>query len=428
MQHRRTHRQGFAQLRLRRDEEKRDGRSDSELWYAGRSAVAEAPHVSRIYDVARLGAATHALIIGVGDYPDIGVTGLGLGPLVSPISSALELADWMTNNLPSSDRPLASLRLLVSRGNAPVPLPGVTPTIAAIQRAVGEWITEGNTNPDHLMLFYFCGHGLGANTLLALLADDFGENVHDPLDGAIDFKRFHSGMNACAAKHQCFFIDACRNDVDLVAYGEGAAGRRLVSAQVGTPKKQQPTFYSTQRGQLAFGPTGGRASYFAQALIAALEGMGGERQAGAWSVGTIRLYEGLAAHMRRTRQTQLPPADELTQFRIRPLLIAPKVPVYVSCAPAVASQDVHLRCSGQGIPSQDQPARPSAACSIRSLVEARMKPRVSPRAVRRVMVPWSAPMAPYSAKPRTARWWWGARSRSRPRRTRSATTRARGAS
>jgi len=203
---------------------------------------------SRVFEAQQPGAATHALIIGVGTYPHLlGGNGptladtQGLGQLTSPPVSACALADWLIGRFTNAERPLGSVRLLASIDAANQQNGGVAPRIDAIEQAANEWLVDGNTNPDNQLLFYFCGHGIGANGLLALLAEDFGSKPNNELDGAIDFARFHNGMNRCKAQYQCFFIDACRSNADLLAYGNGVAGRYLFTQPAGTKKKQQPS-------------------------------------------------------------------------------------------------------------------------------------------------------------------------------------------
>jgi hypothetical protein len=157
--------------------------------------------------------------------------------------------------------------------------------------------------------------------------------------------RFYNGMNVCAAKYQCFFIDACRSDVDLVALGNGAAGRYLVFKPVGATTKQQPAYYSTQKGALAHAPKGGKPSYFTQALLRALGGTGSVREQGEWRVQTVRLQEALSKHMLRLKKSQIPPADGLTLFPItRMPATTPVVPVFITSSPSSAYANLKLRC------------------------------------------------------------------------------------
>ena len=49
------------------------------------------------------------------------------------------------------------------------------------------WRATSPTGPKR-PTFYFCGHGMGKGTDLALLAADYGASVNDPLNAAIDFR------------------------------------------------------------------------------------------------------------------------------------------------------------------------------------------------------------------------------------------------
>src|ERR1043165_5467672 len=153
-----------------------------------------------VYNRAVKGAATHAVVIGVGRYPHLR-DGDGarladpedMGQLTSPPVSARAVATWMLDNLACANtaRPLGTLRLLVSEAgdsrpfhhsksnvrSRPLPAP-----IDNIQSAVEGWKLIGDSSPDHLLIFYFCGHGMGDAGLLALLAEDFGRRPANPLD------------------------------------------------------------------------------------------------------------------------------------------------------------------------------------------------------------------------------------------------------
>jgi len=307
-------------------------------------------------------AVTHILAIGVGHYPHLPegqgqplADPQGLGQLTSPPASARAFATWTIEHWKNPERELASVRLLVSEqprqtfrnprtGQDLVPAPA---TIDNIEAAVSEWKAKGDENPDNLLVFYFCGHGLGNNPLLALLAEDFGSNPDNALDGAIDFGKFRSGMNRSKAQWQCYFVDACRNTADLLAYGEGVAGRPLLLPSALAPRKQQPTFYSTLVGAQAHGPQN-KPSYFTESLIEALEGAGADKNLGHWGVSTTRLQEALLSRMTRKKRGQVPPADDVTKFYLHWLSGPPMVPVIVRCEPEDALLMMRLICVVDG--------------------------------------------------------------------------------
>jgi len=312
-----------------------------------------------VHQVAVNGPATHVVIIGVGRYPHLEdgdptkklADTQGLGQLSSPPVSAHAFAQWVIASFNDPGRPLSSVRLLISEKPAKKFVHPTTKkslkveraTIDNIDKAIGDWYGEGNANPENLLLFYFCGHGLDT----ALLTEDFGAKAHNPLDGAIDFERFHAGMRTCAAKYQCFFVDACRSKADLLAYGDGVAGRPLVLPSALARPKQQPIFYATLTGADAHGEEN-EVSFFTRALLEALDGAGSERTGGQWLVSTIGLQKAIWTNMNRRKVEQLPPANHLTNFFVHRLPGVPNVPVYVSCDPDAALGEVTLVCSAKG--------------------------------------------------------------------------------
>jgi hypothetical protein len=42
--------------------------------------------------------------------------------------------------------------------------------MAAVTQAILDWRALGDKNPEHLVLFYFCGHGIAAGIRLRTLA------------------------------------------------------------------------------------------------------------------------------------------------------------------------------------------------------------------------------------------------------------------
>jgi hypothetical protein len=227
---------------------------------------------------------THVLIIGVGDYRSInGASGLvpGMGPLTSPPVSARKFADWILTEFRNTECPLASVAMLISdHADKSYEIPGsgkkqklAGASTANVKKAVDAWLARGNSSPDNLMIFYFCGHGMAAGMELALLLNDFGKDPNEPMQAAIDFRRFYLGMDKCAARKQVYFIDACREATSALIETTGSSGRALVETtlQPGPDKKprQGSVFYATLAGDAAFSRSG-QVSVYTEALIKAL--------------------------------------------------------------------------------------------------------------------------------------------------------------
>lgn len=316
------------------------------------------------------GPATHAIVIGVGHYPHLPGGGKkpfpnhgGMTQLKSPPVSARALARWLVEEYRHPDKPLASLSLLLSDAKGTdftYGPPGKEKTVRAepavmskVEPAVREWREEGHKNPDHLLLFYFCGHGIARGTDLSLLLADFGAVHTAPLSGAIDFRRLRLGMDECAAREQCYFVDACRVGSELLIRADGYAGNPIINA-VGAVNasgkvRRAPVFYSTLPGTEAYARTG-KPSVFTEALIESLSGAGAGDEDGSWRVRTIRLHDALNFLVRDASeeldmpQLQIPPSDELVSIDLNEIS-EPKVPVVFTCNPKEALGQAALSCT-----------------------------------------------------------------------------------
>src|SRR2546422_11678453 len=134
----------------------------------------------------RPGVGTHALVIGVSDYPALaGGSGPlfpqhgGMGQLTSASHSAISFADWLTIDYRYSAAPLRSLELLISEPGAVQYAAGQTLTVeratfANLQQRILDWSQRANSSDQNRAIFYFCGHGISAGLQCTLLLEDFG--------------------------------------------------------------------------------------------------------------------------------------------------------------------------------------------------------------------------------------------------------------
>jgi hypothetical protein len=336
-----------------------------------------------VHETAAPGAATHALVIGVGSYPHLlgGKKRLcddneGLGQLTSPPVSARAFADWLIQHFSNPAKPLASVALVLSEEANVVrgavssyihPRTGRVSTlerasIDAIQTAVTEWKARADTRGDNMTIFYFCGHGIAQGSDAALLAEDFGVKNDNALDGAIDFRKFHLGMNRCAASQQCYFVDACRASSDMLLETRDYAGRPLIqitrNARRGMPMRQAPVFYGSLAGASAYARLN-LPSVFTEALIKSFNGAGSDDEEGDWRVNTTRLLDALDYFMRREfevggKPVQVPAIGDQSKVQIH-YVRQPSIPVEVSCVPDNATPKAHLACLLQGCAQDGRP-------------------------------------------------------------------------
>jgi Caspase domain len=272
---------------------------------------------------------THALVIGVGEYPHLqngklspAAMALGLGQLTCSVIAAQAIADWLLFRFANSARPLATIELLLSPGiytpsdeaadKLGIPhgssIPVEPATLANIQAAFNRWLARcnhdrqvdpfGDTIGD-AAFFFFSGHGLEKEVSL-LLPEDFGADENAPFARAIDLTTTHKRMGQCKADLQCWFLDACREAPIELLTSLDKPGVAL-KGDTGEPflLRDAPLYQAAAEGRQAFGPPG-ESTYFVQQLIVCLNGLGADRKvAGNWRVTTQSLRSGLSAAIDR---------------------------------------------------------------------------------------------------------------------------------
>src|SRR5215472_9142458 len=148
-------------------------------------------------------------------------------------------------------------------------------------------------------------------------------------------------MDECAAREQCYVIDACRVGSDLLIRNAGFAGQPIIqnTGALNTTGvvRQAPVFYSTLADTSAYAKPG-KPSLYTDALLEALGGAGSGDEEGPWRVRTILLHDALgflvadASQRLEIPQAQIASSDELTATKLN-VIAAPQVPVVVTCNP-----------------------------------------------------------------------------------------------
>lgn len=272
-----------------------------------------------VFDDKSADPGTHALLIGVGDYPFLKDGSapqaarlplhMNMGQLSSPPHSLREFANWLTDGaggFHNPDRPLRSLEMLCSSaapftwgkpGEAAAPI--ARADMAAVRKAIGEWKARASLNKDNMALFYFCGHGLQLTASEnSLLLDDFGSDHGDPMTHAIAFGGMRLGLQSqCAAKYQCHFIDACRSqptEAFLDTYGSDSSGQRIVAGALSRDIRDRvaPTFFATGLLSAAYGQPG-QSSIFMQGMLKCFRGVGSRENADHYAVVPEAIGEGI---------------------------------------------------------------------------------------------------------------------------------------
>lgn len=319
------------------------------------------------------GPATHALVIGVGHYPHLPGGGAtpyanpeGMGQLKSPPNSARAFGRWLIEDYECPERPLATVSMLLAEKNGNTFDVGTNgkpkvrdvpdATMANVAQAIKEWHARGAKNHHNLLIFYFCGHGIAAGPLLSLLMKDFGADPLAPLDGALDFRKFHNAMEECAPRSQCYFVDACRVGSTLIERNEGKAGNSVIdrTGNFVNPEgllRLGPIFYSTLANAKAYAKPK-EPSVFTQALLEAFGGAGSGDEDGSWAVKTSHMQTALTYLMREASRTLSLPLQQIPGLGgdsgevTLNTLQAPDVPMFVEVDPAEAHLVADLRVEG----------------------------------------------------------------------------------
>ena len=251
------------------------------------------------------GPRLHALIIGVGDYPHLVAgapnafnTNFGLQQLTTTVFTAKRIAKWLATEYHNPDVPLGSIELFLSPSQE-VERPDGTKvqiedaTMDNINSVFKKtWLNQRCIpQPGGITFFYFAGHGLSAGGAHYLLTSDFADP--DPAankwDNCIDFSKSRTGMRHVDAT-QLFFVDACRETpIDILTQANPPTGRRLVDdATMFDHPESEATYYASAEGRQAFGPDDD-ITYFATAVIDALDGAAGLKKQGKLAVDTFQL-------------------------------------------------------------------------------------------------------------------------------------------
>jgi hypothetical protein len=303
-------------------------------------------------------AGTHVLIIGMSAYPHLlggefenPAIAEGMGQLDAPAISARAMAKWFLEEFENTEKPLASVSLVLSEPTqATFTHPKLTEpadklprgTAVEIIEAIQNWAERASQNRENLTIFFFCGHGVSAGESILLLRD-FGAKPLSKFDGALNLSDFIGAMQTMMPEYQLFLVDSCRVPTSIArsVLGKAHVGRSGLDPldldnRGGTPAKQS-VHHSSSALEQSWGRVQG-ASLYTEALLQALDGGGAQSNLGYW-IGTLGLQTALAAYTPRLaakeRVEQQPELLRNVQFKIhRPKKIV--VPLYVTSAPKEA--------------------------------------------------------------------------------------------
>jgi hypothetical protein len=299
---------------------------------------------------------THVFIVGVGYYDHMPggrgalFAGVTVAQLSAPPICAVAVARWFQNAYQNPAAPLGSVEILVSADPAVTYDPGTgaaavdSATLAHVKQAFGQWYGRCDLNTANVAVFYFCGHGVRKVTR-ALLLEDFGAFVGRIFENSINLDETISGMDACAARTQCFFIDACQD----IPYAAMRLLNDLESCTLFAPTgaisgdRNMVDLHSSVPGAAAYALPD-TLSPFTDALLRCLDGSGAWPRRGSWVVTTSSLASAVSRLMLYLNRDGATPS-QLTHASmqgdpntpIHPLIKSPQVPVFFELDPSAAT-------------------------------------------------------------------------------------------
>lgn len=323
--------------------------------------------MSLVFDQIQNIPQTHVFIIGIGEYPYLtgGIEAdensplrdWGLGQLTSPPQSAKALYEKVLelDDRNSWVKPLGSVELLLSSQDELFPGQSIErATLENIKSSYYKWRERCESSKDNVAFFFFCGHGLEKDGHY-LLAEDFGENLYNPWEGAFDFDNTRSAFQKCLAETQIFLVDACRQMTnDMFLQNITAMPLQNFHYMRGQCRNDL-TIKSTVNSEAAYGGLD-QPSVFVQILLKALDGQAAIRENGVWSISISSMHTTINKLIES--DLQRPSFSGTDSIAIIQLPAIPLVDLEISCNPDIAL--THARLSCRNLNSSYQNAREPA--------------------------------------------------------------------
>ena len=344
--------------------------------------------MTQIFKRAVAGSGTHALVVGVGHYPDA-KPGRGVRKelrtvqdLPSAADSAKLMCDWLIANCDRLAAPLASLEVVIADPpdqqdryvwiNAAAVADAST---ANVKTAGKQWHTELTAKAGDVGFFYACGHGASLSMQSVVFLSDLNADAVEP------WAHHNIGMTALAFRHlegvraAFFFADTCREFIPRFELAKSQDLSKFVAApdpfEVGRDKVSLLCAASeavlAYEGLLPAGTV--KIGRFTQTLIKGLDGASARWRGNAWTVYPGGLFEDMKllqrAYRPDWRAEPFEPSQPMTQSEVVPIVKPsdPRLPILVLTDPEDAMDRFELGIckneSGQlpWIDTRGQPTR-----------------------------------------------------------------------
>ena len=265
--------------------------------------------------------ATHALVIGVSRYLHLhdgeAPTPIGQEIDISQLSAAARsaslFANWLMKEHHFPDKPLGSLRVLLSPSEGEIidsEIEALLPkdengelaaetkaTRENVENQLKEFLALCRNKPDDRVIVYVAGHGVQLSKHGAIvLLEDYASDEHlSRLGGAIDVERVHAGMDAPGfPSEQFWFVDACRQKPEIAKRFESISGALKLDV-LSAAGHASPLVLAAVTGTAAYAYPN-EETLFYRALSWAIEGGAGtgpRNDEPNWHVPVSKLFENL---------------------------------------------------------------------------------------------------------------------------------------
>ncbi|MBR1270536.1 caspase family protein [Bradyrhizobium sp. AUGA SZCCT0222] len=286
--------------------------------------------------------ATHALVIGVGQYAS-----KSLSPVSSPPASARLVTEWFLDGTRAETpggfdnpaKPLGSLSVLLSElpegarsqvAGADVP----RATFENVQKAVWDWIDRAGSNPDNFLFLFVSSHGESFGRRTAFLLEDYGTNKRNATAGMSEVEQFVEALANVDANEQLLIFDCCRTPTPLALGFDKEFGTKLIEPVASGGRKRAHVLRSTGLGGEAYGLKQG--TIFANVLLDALRGLAAASNEN-WIIDNYVLARTVARllelHVRDGQPLQQPDMQLNAPFVVSAVPPTNVASVFVSLAP-----------------------------------------------------------------------------------------------
>lgn len=246
--------------------------------------------MSLLFNRSIAGPKTHALVIGVGNYPHAkygqGVRSIlqTVPDLPSAADSAKLMCDWLIVNCDRLAAPLATLEVLISDPAAPnnrYPWqsdPVDSATTALVAARGWEWYQRVLEEDGNVAFFYCCGHGASHLERPVLFLEDLNQYPVNPWSH-IDLGQLATALRKKPSISAAFlFSDACGQYVPELELGKAQECRFYEEPNMFVPSRNQVALLcAAAEGQLAYEGEDqrGGARKFGRFTLVCLKGLDG---------------------------------------------------------------------------------------------------------------------------------------------------------